>query len=69
MRAALQAVELYPGALSACKGCFFEGSVFGIDPAAAEEFDKSFPFMEKQSSLPSQERFLQTLGMTKPRIL
>jgi predicted N-acetyltransferase YhbS len=67
--AALQAYELYEGALSECKGHFFEGSVFDIDQEAAAEFDKSFPFMEKQSGLPSQERFMQTLGMRKPRIL
>lgn len=63
----LQALELYPGALSDCPGCFFEGSVYEIDEKAAEEFDSTFPKKDKQSGLPSQERFIQLVNMVKPR--
>ena len=64
---ALQALELTEGALTGCAGRFFEGSAYDIDPAAAAAFDKDFPVMEKVSGLPSQERFLQMLGLMKPR--
>lgn len=63
----LQALELYLGALSDCAGCFFEDSVFEIDEKAAEEFDSNFPKKDKQSGLPSQERFIQLVNMRKPR--
>lgn len=63
----LQALELYTGALTDCAGCFFEGSVFEIDENTAEEFDSAFPKKDKQSSLPSQERFIQLVNMRKPR--
>lgn len=65
--APLQALELYPGALSDCAGCFFEGSVYEIDEKAAEEFDSLFPKKRKQSGLPSQERFTQLVNMRRPR--
>jgi predicted N-acetyltransferase YhbS len=64
---ALQALELYPGALSECRGRFYEDSIFEIDLKAAEEFDKSFPYRERKSGLPSQERFQRLVGMRKPR--
>ena len=63
----LQAFELYQGALSECKGCFHEGSIFEIDPEAAEEYDKNFPYKEKKSGLPTQDRFQQLVGMRKLR--
>lgn len=63
----LQALELYPGALSDCAGCFFEDSAYEIDENAAEEFDRTFPKKDKQSGLPSQERFIQLINMRKPR--
>lgn len=63
----LQALELHPGALSDCAGCFFEGSVYEINEKAAEEFDSTFPKKDKQSGLLSQERFLQLVNMRKPR--
>jgi predicted N-acetyltransferase YhbS len=63
----LQALELYPGALAGCSGCFFEGAVYDIDEKAAEEFDSTFPKKDKQSGLPSQERFMQLVNMRKPR--
>ena len=63
----LQALELCPGALSDCAGCFFEDPVYEIDEKAAEEFDSTFPKKDKQSGLASQERFFQLVNMRKPR--
>ncbi|MHC1770139.1 MAG: GNAT family N-acetyltransferase [Flexilinea sp.] len=63
----LQVFELHQGALSECKGCFHEGSIFEIDPEAAEEYDKNFPYKEKKSGLPTQDRFQQLVGMRKLR--
>lgn len=63
----LQALELYEGSLSDCAGCFFEDLVFEIDEKAAEKFDSTFPKKDKQSGLPSQERFIQLVNMRKPR--
>jgi predicted N-acetyltransferase YhbS len=63
----LQVLELYQGALSDCGGCFFEDPVFEIDETAAKEFDKDFPEKEKQSGLPTQERFIQLVNMRKPK--
>jgi predicted N-acetyltransferase YhbS len=65
--AALQAFELYPGALTGCAGRFYEDSLFEVDPQAAEEFDRGFPDKERKSGLPSQARFQQVVGMRKPR--
>lgn len=65
--AALQALELYPGALSDCPGCFIEDSVFEIDEKAAEEFDSSFPKKDKKNCLPSQQRFTQLANMKKAK--
>lgn len=65
--AALQAFELYPGALAGCAGRFYEDSAFEVDLQAAEEFDRSFPDKEKKSGLPSQARFQEVVGMRKPR--
>lgn len=65
--AALQAMELYPGALAGCTGRFFEDPLFEIDPQAAEEFDQGFAAKERQSGLPSQARFEEVVGMRKPR--
>lgn len=63
----LQALELYPGALRGCSGCFFEGSVYEIDEKAAGEYDSTFTKKDMQSGLPSQERFIQLVNMIKPR--
>lgn len=63
----LQAYELYSGALQNCKGRFYEDKVYEIDEAEAIEFDKCFPQKEKQSTLPSQEKFSKLVGMREPR--
>jgi len=64
---ALQAFELDQGALSGGQGRFYEDPIFEIDLKAVEEFDKRFPYKERKSGLPSQERFQQMVGMRKPR--
>ncbi|MFL0246088.1 GNAT family N-acetyltransferase [Candidatus Clostridium stratigraminis] len=63
----LQALELYQGALSDCRGCFLKDSVFEINEAAAIEFDKDFPEKDRKRGLPTQERFIQLVNMRKPR--
>ncbi|SHI80279.1 hypothetical protein SAMN02745176_01408 [Lutispora thermophila DSM 19022] len=62
-----QALELYPGALSDCVGCFFEDPIYEIDEKAAIEFDSTFPKKDKQRGLPSQKRFNELVNMRKPR--
>ena len=44
--AALQAVELIPGALAGKAGLFYEDSAYETDPEHAETFDRLFPAME-----------------------
>lgn len=66
--AALQALELRPGALSGCAGVFEESGAYQIDPAAAAAFDSRFPPREKLSGLPSQARFQEIAARTRPRI-
>ena len=65
---ALQAIELFPGALSNISGRFFEDAIYEIDEAGAKEFDKTFPQKELQHDLPSQKRFCQLVGMRAPRL-
>ncbi len=64
---ALQAVELQPGALQNARGRFAEDPVYHIDPAAAEAFDRDFPWKEKISETPSQQRFLEIIARHRPR--
>ena len=66
--AALQALELFPGALAGISGCFHEDAVYGIDEAAAKEFDRGFPQKELQSDLPMQKRFMEMIQMRVPRV-
>jgi len=54
--AALQALELFPGALRGVCGRFLDSEAFEVDKKAAEEFDKLFPHKEKRV-LPSQAEF------------
>ncbi len=58
--AALQVLELYPGALSGIEGIYDEGDIYGIDKAELEQFDKKFPEKEKKSTK-TQERFLEMI--------
>jgi predicted N-acetyltransferase YhbS len=63
----LQACELCNGALKNCQGRFHEDKVYEIDEAEAIEFDKCFPKKEKQSTMSSQKRFSELVGMREPR--
>jgi predicted N-acetyltransferase YhbS len=65
--AALQAIELAPGALAGKAGLFYEDSAYEIDEEEAQGFDRLFPPKEKQTGLDSQAKFLQHLSMQKPR--
>lgn len=60
--AALQALELFPGALGGISGRYLEGEAYETDPAGAEAFDRSFPPKEKRVT-PSQARFLELVRM------
>lgn len=63
---ALQICVLRPDALAGVNVRFFEDSVFEVDEAAVAAFDSAFPAKEKQSGLPSQKRFLETVAMRRP---
>ena len=65
--AALQAIELVPGALTGKAGLFYEDSAYEINAEEAQAFDRLFPPKEKQTGLASQVKFLQHLSMQKPR--
>jgi len=65
--AALQAVELQPGALQNAQGRFSEGDVYHINEAAAAAFDQAFPPKEKRSDTPAQQRFHEIIAMHRPR--
>lgn len=64
--AALQAFELYDGALSGAKGRYCEDDVYNADENLVAEFDKNFPEKEKLSGTPTQERFNLLVGMMRP---
>lgn len=64
---ALQALELFPGALYGCAGRFREAPVYTIDKEAAAEFDAQFEPKEKREGLPSQERFRMLSSLRRPR--
>jgi len=64
----LQALELYPGALSNISGRFLEDEIYEIDEMAAKEFDQRFSSKELLSDLPTQIRFRQLVEMRKPRL-
>lgn len=65
--APLQALELYPGALSNISGRFLEDEIYDIDEIAAKEFDKDFSPKELHNDLSTQIRFRQLLQMRIPR--
>ena len=65
--AALQAIELVPGALAGKAGLFYEDEAYEINPQEAEAFDRRFSTKEKITGLASQAKFQQHLAMQKPR--
>ncbi len=62
--AALQALELFPGALRGVCGRFLESEAFEMDPKEAEEFDRLFPYKKKRV-LPSQAEFIKIASMVE----
>ena len=64
--AALQVLELYPGALRGVHGRFWESPVFEVDVHAAEEFDRGFPRRAKRETL-TQREFQAIAAMRRPR--
>lgn len=60
--AALQVLELRPGALRGVRGRFFESPVFEVDVRAAEAFDRDFPRRQKRET-PSQREFQKIAAM------
>ncbi|PKM95634.1 MAG: GNAT family N-acetyltransferase [Firmicutes bacterium HGW-Firmicutes-1] len=63
----LQALELYPGALSNISGRFLEDEIYDIDEVEAKEFDKGFLPKELLSDLPTQIRFRHLVEMRTTR--
>lgn len=61
--AALQACELYEGALCGLSGRYVEDPIYEVDIQAVEAFDQAFPPMEKQSGVKMQQRFLKIASM------
>ena len=62
---ALQAYELYAGALSGIKGRFVEDEIYNVDTNAAAEFDKSFPPKERVTGTRTQLRFIEMDSMQR----
>jgi predicted N-acetyltransferase YhbS len=56
--AALQVLELYPGALTGIEGIFDEGRVYEIDGNEAAEFDKRF-YPKEKTVTETQAKFLE----------
>ena len=63
---ALQACELYTGALRGITGAFHEDEVFDVMPEDVETFDRNFPPKTKGYA-PTQDRFAQVVKMRRPR--
>ncbi len=63
----LMACELQAGALAHAAGRFMEGEVFNVDAEASAAFDAGFPPKVKVEGTPSQQRFMETIGMFRPR--
>jgi len=63
--AALQALELAPGALKGVAGRFFESDAFEVDVRASEAFDKGFPRRERRVT-ETQREFQKIASMREP---
>lgn len=64
--AALQACELYEGALSKITGRYHEDSIYLVDEQLVSQFDEQFPEKEKVAGTPSKKRFEQIAQMVFP---
>ncbi|MHC1786530.1 MAG: GNAT family N-acetyltransferase [Christensenellales bacterium] len=62
---ALQACELYPGALANIRGAFHEDAVFQVTREEADLFDRGFP-PKVEGFLPSQARFREVVALRRP---
>lgn len=62
---ALHACELYPGALAASSGRYYESPIYLVDEAAASEYDKAFPPKPVLRDTPAQRRFQQISAMQR----
>ncbi|ALU14758.1 GNAT family acetyltransferase [Eubacterium limosum] len=63
--AALQVCELRVHALEGVQGRFIEDTVYDISETKAEAFDRQFPFKEKCSGTPSQQKFEKIVRMRR----
>lgn len=65
----LLAFELKSGALDGKSGRFVEDSIFGsLDESALAEFDRGFPAKEAIAGLPTQQKFLERINNSVPRV-
>jgi predicted N-acetyltransferase YhbS len=64
---ALQAYELYEGALRNAAGRFEEDAVYDVDAQAAAEYDRRFPPLPLESDNAAQRRFHEVAAMHRPR--
>ena len=63
--AALQACELFEGALAGVAGRYVEDAVYEVDEDAAMVYDQAFPAKERISGTPSQQRFAYLVGQRR----
>lgn len=63
--AALQACELYEGALPGIEGRYFEDAAYAVDEAAAARFDSGFAPKELVAGTPSQQRFERIVALRR----
>lgn len=63
---ALQARELYGGALSDAAGIYFEDEIYSVDAALAAEYDKLFPPKKIISGTETQKKFEMMVKRVKP---
>jgi predicted N-acetyltransferase YhbS len=64
---ALQAYELWEGALAGAAGRFEEGAAYDVDEDAALAYDRGFPPRAREEGTASQRRFLELLQRCRPR--
>lgn len=65
--AALQAIELQPGALANASGIFVEDEAFSVEDEAAAEFDSQFPPKPLVEDNAAQRRFHEIIALSRPR--
>lgn len=63
--AALQACELFEGALAGAAGRYVEDAAYEVDEAAAAAYDARFPVRERVVGTPSQLRFQELVALRR----